>query len=249
MITAQFSEFSYGFAITDNFLHSGVPHTGEAPTFPSLMLVSRRSEQMPPGFWPPYLRMHLRTKRPNQHRLLLNWEERGHLVYYTTPDFWRTGDLDQNFSNRAVHNKSWYVKPSQIGPLDERAHHLAYEEKKNEFWLCSQPVRLNGHFGSGDFSREVQSAVERARPQSALSFLHRLASDIADLTRTRVPELPHPTEEEIHAQNFDAKELSAEEAERRRRHIEARFVVHAAREVAYMSQVRLGCAFAIVGKD
>src|SRR6266446_3142726 len=114
MQTAQFSEFSYGYTITDNIIHGGFPGVPAAPFFPSLIsegtsggfdvkiplrpvplflqfkipqVVSRASAKMPDAFSPPYFRMHLRTKRPNQHQLLLDWEAAGNLVCYATPDF------------------------------------------------------------------------------------------------------------------------------------------------------------------
>lgn len=275
MFTAQFSEFSYGFAITDNFIHSGIPHTGQTPTFPSLIaegksggydvkiplrpvalflqfkipqVVRRRGKNMPSGFWTPYLRMHLRTKRPNQHDLLLQWEGRGNLVYYATPDFWRTRDLDRHFSSRSVHAESWYIRSSQIGPLDDKAHHLAYEERNKTFWLCSDPVQLEADFGSELFAKEIHYAVERAPIQEPLSFLRHLASDIAEFTHSRVPQLPDVEQGPIEAA-IDERKLSPEERERRRRRAEDRLIVHAAREVAYMAQVRLGCTLAITGAD
>jgi len=37
MSYAAFSEFSYGYAMTDNILHSGLPYTPNAPVFLSLL--------------------------------------------------------------------------------------------------------------------------------------------------------------------------------------------------------------------
>jgi hypothetical protein len=128
MYLSLFTEFSFGYALTDNLIHAGLPSTSAAPVFPSLIaegsagggydvkiparpvplflqfkipqVVRRRSVNMPPGFAKPYLRMHLRTKRPNQHRLLLRLEAKGNLVAYATPGFWTTKDLDTHFVNQ-----------------------------------------------------------------------------------------------------------------------------------------------------
>ncbi len=287
MYSSQFSEFSYGYALTDNILHSGLPATPAAPIFPSLLqegksggydvkipmypvpiflqfkvpqVVWRRSDRMPQGFQRPYLRMHLRTKRPNQHRLLLNWESGGRLVYYATPDFWQTEDLDRYFSQRRVHQRSWYIRPRQIGQLDSDPHHLAYEEGNNQFWRCSEPVKMEGRFGGEALGHDINEAVEHATKQEPLTFLHHLSDEIAKSVGVRAPRLQMELEDSLPIAQLpktskskprvqDSKRESEHNHARKERKREKQLIARAAQEAGYMSQVHLGCTLIITGKD
>jgi hypothetical protein len=276
MYTASFSEFSYGYAVTDNILHSGLPHTGHAPVFPSLLaegasgggydvklparpvpiflqfkipqVVRRRSDYMPVGFFPPYLRMHIRTKRPNQHRLLLNLEASQPLVFYATPNFSSIDRLDQYFAAQRVHEESLYIRPSQIGPLDGQPHHVAYRRGDPVAWVRSEPFRLKENPGSEHFAKRINSAVARAERREPITFLRQVASDIAEATREEVPLFPQEITLDIPVAPDLEKLASQGDAEAKRR-LELSRVSIAAREVAYASQVRLGCTLVITGSE
>lgn len=266
MYTSQFSEFSYGYALTDNILHGGLPATASAPVFPSLIdegssgggydvqiplypvpiflqfkipqVVGRRSRKMPAGFTKPYLRMHLRTKIPNQHQLLLDLETSGKLVAYATPDFWETNQLDSYFTARAVPLRTRYFRPSGIGPLDDKPHQVAYYTGIPDAWLYSEPHKLEGTFDAETFGKEISTAVRRARRQDPLNFLNRLSAMIADLSRSRRPrdfrderaaQAPQPTDDGGRQESLE--------------------IAQAAREAAYLAQVRLGCTLVITGRN
>ncbi len=276
MFTAQFSEFSYGYALTDNILHCGFPYTPQAPVFPSLIaegssggfdvriplypvpmflqfkvpqIMRRASGKMPRTFFPPYLRMHLRTRRPNQHQLLLDWEGSGHITRYATPDFWRTRELDESFSKGSVHLQSYYIRPGSLGPLEEKPHCLAYRQGRDEFWICSEPKKLEGHFAAEVFAREIGRGIAEARRREPLEFLQTLAEEIAEATRSRVPQLDSPlvrSQGEPHRPPSQGKAPADAEAETPTVY---RRLIRAAREVAYMAQIRLGCTLAITGRD
>jgi hypothetical protein len=293
MFTAQFSEFSYGYAMTDNILHSGLPHSPHSPVFPSLFaegtsgggydvkiplrpvpiflqfkipqVVRRRSDQMPPGFAVPYLRMHLRTKRPNQHQLLLDLEARGKLVYYVVPDFWTTRTLDRHFIEQRVPARSWYISPSRIGPLDSDPHYVAYRLGNDTAWRHSKPHLLNGQFGAENFAKDLDHAVATAERQEPLSFFQRTAREILELTKREEPILESISEDEGIAPEADVlkpttEKRAVEKSEgpqkskrppttMKSREDSLRPVIVAAREVAYIAQVRLGCSFLITGAD
>jgi hypothetical protein len=276
MYTATFSEFSYGYAITDNILHFGLPHSGHSPVFPSLLaegapgggydvkiplrpvpvflqfkipqVVRRRSDYMPAGFFPPYLRMHLRTKRPNQHQLLLDLESNQPLVFYATPNFWSVDRLDRYFAAQQVHEQSLYVRPSQIGPLDNRPHHVAYRRGHPTVWVHSEPFRLEGDPSSEHFAKDIDIAVRRAERREPIAFLRQLALDIATLTRQETPLFPEEISIDLPIDR-ELEERAAKGDAEARRLLEGRRVSIAAREVAYASQVRLGCTLLFTGSD
>jgi hypothetical protein len=271
MFNAQFSEFSYGYALTDNILHSGLPCTPHAPVFPSLyaegsagggydvkipahpvpvflqfkipQVMRRASSKMPNGFSPPYRRMHLRTKRPNQHRLLRQLEDGGNVVYYTTPDFWETADLDDFFWNQRVQFESWYVSPSAIGALNSRPHHIAYERGNPVGWRCSDPERLEGRYDAEHFGSAIGRAVREAPPRDATEFFQTLSAQIRELTRRRIREAPE----------FDLDrglpEQPKERSEPPREFIVPLRTRRAARQAAYLAQVRLSCTLVVTGRD
>ncbi len=265
MYTSQFSEFSYGYALTDNILHSGLPATATAPVFPSLIaegssgggydvqiplhpvpiflqfkipqVVWRRSFKMPAGFTKPYLRMHLRTKRPNQHRLLLDLEASGKLVAYATPDFWQTNQLDAYFAAQEVPVRTRYFTPSEIGPLDDKQHQVAYCTGNPTAWLFSEPHKLDGRFDAESFGKKISTAVRSARRQDPLEFLNQLSSMISKLTISRRPR-------DSRAETASPSHLPP----KMKREHEFSEIARAAREAAYLAQVRLGCTLVITGK-
>jgi hypothetical protein len=278
MNMADFSEFSYGYALTDNILHSGLPHSSYAPVFLSHFaegqpgggydvmiplkpvplflqfkipqVVRKRSNQTPPDYNVPYLRMHLRTWRPNQHQLMLDLENSGKLVYYATPTFWSEQELDVNFTNGRVHEFSWYIRPTRVGVLDEKPHYVAYRSGNSVGWRHSEMEKLNGHFHAENFAREIDAAVQKARPQEPLEFLNRVKNDIVKITQRQIQRLPPQAAQPQDSiresvSNKAAVEDSATKDIKRRRHL----IRQAMREVAYLSQVRLGCSFLVTGAN
>jgi hypothetical protein len=278
MNMAHFSEFSYGYAMTDNILHSGLPHSSHAPVFPSQFaegrpgggydvmiplrpvpvflqfkipqVVRRRSNQTPPSYDVPYLRMHLRTWRPNQHQLMLDLEGTGKLVYYATPDFWTKRKLDEHFTNGRVHERSWYIPPGRIGALDDQPHYVAYRLGSNVGWRHSELEKLEGRFDAENFAREINAAVQKARPQEPLSFLSRIKHDIAEITRTEIMELqPQLAELEIYTEKREPIKGKTADSNAKAEMKQRRLIRQAMREVSYLSQVRLGCSFLITGTN
>jgi hypothetical protein len=265
MYHSTFSEFSYGYALTDSIMRSGLPCTATAPVFPSLIaegtsgggydvqipscpvpiflqfkipqVVRRRSLKMPVGFTKPYLRMHLRTKRPNQHRLLLDLEASGKVVAYATPDFWRITELDAYFTAQEVHLRTRYFAPSDIGTLDDKAHQVAYCIGNPTAWLFSEPHKLAVKSDGETFGGRISAAVRKARKQEALDFLHGLSATIQELTQSK-----------HRAESSAAPSVGIEPHKSPIHEDEYSKVALAAREVAYLAQVRLGCTLVITGK-
>jgi hypothetical protein len=266
MYHSTFTEFSFGYALTDNIMHSGLPATPTVPVFPSLIaegsagggydvkiplypvpiflqfkipqVVRRRTIKMPPSFNKPYLRMHLRTKRPNQHSLLCDLEASGKLVAYATPDFWQISELDRYFTALEVPLRTRYFSPSRIGPLDDKPHEVAYCPGNPATWLFSEPEKLDGKFDSEAFGVQIVAAIRSALQQEPMVFLNHLIetiTQVAKSTRTR-GSLIVPIAE---IQKRETVPIKGEGSE---------FAL-AAREAAYLAQVRLGCTLVITGRN
>jgi hypothetical protein len=130
----EMSEFSYGFAFTNELIHAPGSHVVAAPEFPSL-----QKEGSPGGgydvkipFGSPlflqfklshsmartnskeygvmggaYYRWHLHAlKHSAQHDLLLDLESRGNEVYYVAPAFHQTAELNTYFQSKKIVEQS-----------------------------------------------------------------------------------------------------------------------------------------------
>lgn len=160
---AWFSEFSYGYAMTEDIVSSSGPLMA-APIFPSLskegkhggfdveidvpglplflqfklsecMLRSSAQEAKSGYLAAPFYRMHLRPlKRSKQHQLLLDLEGAGHRVYYVAPAFHTEQEFNFAYRNHQVVSSSVFVSPAAIGPLpDDFEHYVSFGDAKQKF--------------------------------------------------------------------------------------------------------------------
>lgn len=165
----EISEFSFGFAITNelvqqySFAFVGAPEfltqkkEGELgydvslprsgiPLFlqfkRSVVLV-RRNAGSADQLGVPHYRMHLRpTRFSDQHSALLNLEQKGEEVYYVAPRFSTYEELNERYLGFRVAESSVFVKPSEIGLLpDHRDHHLDISEDGMRWLFCSREPR------------------------------------------------------------------------------------------------------------
>lgn len=192
MASCQFSEFSFGYALTDSLVNSFGP--GAAPVFANQVVegkpgggydmklplnpvpmffqfkipavLTRASKHMPKGYWTPYYRMVLRTKQPDQHALLLDLERKNPLVYYATPIFDRIEDLDYGFVNKSIQTECAFIRPSRIGVLDSKPHHVSYKRGFATCWVHSLPRELDGTHNFDDLLRDVRAEAAKSREAS-----------------------------------------------------------------------------------
>jgi hypothetical protein len=192
MATSEFTEFSFGYALTDSLV-GALGALSKAPVFPSLIqegssgggydielptipiplflqfkiqqVMVKASTLMPPGYAPVYYRMPLRTKAPNQHRLLIALESsKPHaIVRYATPLFHAITDLDKYYLARTVHTQTAFLSPSAIGRLDAKPHHISYSPGAPIYWRHSRPEPLDGDFGFGSLVEHIEKAAHVAR--------------------------------------------------------------------------------------
>lgn len=144
-IEVEFSEFSYGFALTRELMNCAPSPLRIAPQFPSLQeegrqgggydvripfpgrplliqfkipqVMVRRSFQTPRGMRPIYYRMHLRRRDlSSQHRELVRHDRAGIEVYYASPSFHTSNDFNQHFSDASMIQHSAFFSPHEITP-------------------------------------------------------------------------------------------------------------------------------------
>ncbi len=148
----QFSEFSYGFAITAELIDApSAPGITAAPAFPSLyaegqtgvgydvaiqggiplllqfklshiLTTSRAGEANKLGL--PYFRFDLQPPAySNQHASLLSLEQQGNQVFYCAPAFHKEIEFNHTYMQRQVCDSSIWIPPSQIGAIDDGDEH------------------------------------------------------------------------------------------------------------------------------
>lgn len=136
-------------------------------------------------FHPPFYRMHLRPARHSkQHKLLLDLEGKGNLVYYVAPCFYKPAELNDAYLNERVLERSIAVKPEAIGPLpDYKEHHLSFKDH-SKIYLCSEPKELELPADFDSFNRYVYAKYSDAS-QYALSVdgLRRLRADMVTILK------------------------------------------------------------------
>ncbi|MEH7330725.1 hypothetical protein V7085_25340, partial [Priestia megaterium] len=143
---ADFSEFTYGFALTHELINISSRIVPVAPVFPSLIQEGRQgggydvgiefsgyplflqfklSEHMKNNnskewsvYNAPYYRFGIRSSsKSNQHKLLLQLEHSRKNVFYAAPVFNKIGEINTNFFAKKIVSNSVFVHPSSIGNL------------------------------------------------------------------------------------------------------------------------------------
>ena len=176
MDKCQFSEFSYGYCLTEDLIVGQDMPLTAAPVFPSLIeegqpgigydvrfdrpgvplfLQFKLVHQMVRGnaneakrghFQPPFYRMHLRPQLiSDQHQSLLSLEQAGNDVFYVAPGFHTAMDLNINYAQRRVWDRSFRINPTLIGPLpDDRAHHVTFQQPSGTWRFYSDEPSKEG---------------------------------------------------------------------------------------------------------
>lgn len=217
MKTPAFSEFTFGYAFTENITR-WLPDVDGVPLFPSLseegkrgvgydvkiprksaplflqykipQIVTRRSKLLPPGFSPPYFRMHLhRGDKSSQHQSLLQHSQGGHAVFYVCPRFTRLAELDTHYRARAVPQECLYIDPIDIGTLDHQDHFVAFENTLSVAWLFSESKQIHPPMGGDQFREVIYGLVDAAedRPVSDESMDELAHSMLRIIRSTFVP--------------------------------------------------------------
>lgn len=167
-----FSEFSYGYAITEELATGALGPIIGRPMFPSL-----REEGQPGGgydvklplvgtplylqfkrshymtrvyskhweyFGAPFFRMYIMPRKYSmQHELLIHLELSGNEVYYIAPEFYTGDDLTEYYTNKVVFSHSALFVPSDIGHLtDDEKHYVAFDQDPNAYFCSDEPIEI-----------------------------------------------------------------------------------------------------------
>lgn len=211
------SEFSYGYALTEELIKGLGSNITAAPVFPSLYQEGKKGggwdlklekggiplfiqfklshylkranakERKSGHFSTPYYRMHIRPKKHSkQHELLLDLENLGHEVYYSTPAFHEPAELNDAYLKKQVKNRSLCVKPTDIGTItDDEEHYLAFQ-LHNKCFFCSKPKTIERDLSFLTFSENINNSLNQ-RQETALTkdSLRELAMNLAKIGRKR----------------------------------------------------------------
>lgn len=184
------SEFSYGYALTEALIwDTGLPVVG-APIFPSLIeegqsggydvgiqfnglllflqfklahfMTRGTAFEAKQGLMDiPFYRMHLRpAKHSRQHAMLLDLETAGEIVLYAAPKFHLPSELNAAYLTRTMIQRSFFIRPSTIGPLpDEWDHHVSFRDGY-PVYLCSEPRKVRGEEKGEAALKELHDIIE-----------------------------------------------------------------------------------------
>lgn len=178
-MTPTLSEFSYGFALTNELIDLAGEPLRLAPVFPSLIEEGRAGggydvQLAVPGFplfvqfkrsdcltrsnarevvaglplSVPYHRFEITgRKRSAQHDMLCELDGgAGNQVFYAAPRFHEVAELDAAYLAGAVAERSFFVRPSEIGVFsDDGAHHVVFDGVRH--FVCSKAREIKATRG------------------------------------------------------------------------------------------------------
>jgi len=166
-----FSEFSYGYALTQELASGNFGPLTAAPILPSLAREGRvgggydihlpfvgsplflqfklshhlkRKNALEWGqYFSPYYRMYLRPLRySDQHELLIDLEIMDNQVYYVAPEFHTVEELNDAYASRNVYDRSAFFSPVDIGILPTiDQHYLTFNSSDVDAYLWSMEPR------------------------------------------------------------------------------------------------------------
>ena len=177
---SEFSEFSYGFALTHGLLKN-TPGIQVAPHFPSLaeegnlgydvrldypslplFLQFKLSDYLtrrPAKYWDHYHRPYFRfditpLTISRQHNLLKDLANMGEEVFYVAPLFWQSTEFNRAFRDNQIAGRSIWLPVGKLPQLsDYDPHHITFTGAKDPSWHTEQ-WNLEGTRVEGDFSWE-----------------------------------------------------------------------------------------------
>lgn len=204
----EFSEFTFGYALTDNLINRVLSGVRGVPLFPSLkeegksgvgydikiprysrplflqfklpQVIRRHRKKWDHNLKPLYYRIHLmRRSDSSQHSSLLRLARRGRDVYYAGPEFHTRRDLNLHYSQGNVPLRSAFFQPQDIGRLSDESHHIAYKSGINTAWVCSRPRQLQHSCSGETFLGWLAKAAQSApRVESPKIFFDQLTDEI-----------------------------------------------------------------------
>jgi len=222
---AEFTEFSYGFALSFEIVQSFQMVTLGAPRFPSLLdegrtggydvdftlvgwplflqfkrteFISRATGYEWLSYGEPYYRMSIRPrKKSSQHAMLKNYATREPDVYYVAPCFWKMSEFDDHFVSQSVFQNSMFFNLRQVPSLpDDKKHYITFLPNTTGFiWHSDNAER----FTSSIMGSQLFSSIREHRPEPVVinaGYLLRLRRNLTDII------LEHNTHNQTRASDF-----------------------------------------------
>lgn len=199
---SQFSEFTYGFSVTNELLYYFRGNTSQSPIFPSLLeegrdgggydmkinydgipiflqfklsefLYSKNAKEID-LFNKPYYRFSLMPlKYSNQHKMLIDLESSGEIVYYSAPKFHTIKELNNYFSNNAIVANSIFISPTEIGRLpDDDEHSIVFDVNTTSIYRCSTPKKIE--------TGEERSLINKVKMYKSKTINDKLLINLAE---------------------------------------------------------------------
>lgn len=141
------------------------------------MVSSHCREARDANFSVPCYRMYIRSSRVSrQHAMLLELERGGQEVYYSAPRFHQTKELNDAFAQSHVRARSVWIRPSEIGPLDDECeHHVSFGPQDGSFVVLSEPKYIEGGRSFVDVAKGLERLL-RERVELRRDNLDRLVT-------------------------------------------------------------------------
>lgn len=243
------SEFSFGYALTEDLASGALGPLIGAPIFPSLVQEGRPGGgfdlQLPlvgsPLFiqfklsdymksrsaaeWHlfnrSYFRMHLRPARhSDQHNLLHTLEIAGEAVYYVAPHFHTTAELNTYYLDRTVLRNTIWIPPSSIGPLpDNDDHYIAFNRESGAYLCSKDPRRIEALVDINGVFSTLFSHTRRRLTRLRPAFFEKLARKLL-----RISGFSNNEVSEVMARRFEQSRLQG-------KHLELQFVAFLSRSL------------------
>ena len=122
----------------------------------------------------PFYRFYLTDSgTSNQHSMLLELDDGANEVFYTAPRFHQINEINAAWQSNAVASQSIFVRPRAVGDLDDRLHHVAYDESAT--FVCSKPQPIH-HLSAQELAHVLQDklgAESRPLEDTLTEFLDR----------------------------------------------------------------------------
>ncbi len=218
MDKCQFSEFSYGYCVTEDLVVGQGTQLTAAPVFPSLieegqpgvgydvrfdrpgvplflqfklvhqMVRGNANETKKGHFQPPFYRMHLRSRLiSDQHQSLLTLEQAGNDVFYVAPAFHTSADLNANYAQRRIWDRSFRINPTQIGPLpDDKSHHVSFQQPSGTWRFYSDEPSKEGRAAeTGEIARLLEQHIAERGKRNLREQLEELDTKLQTIVKSR----------------------------------------------------------------
>lgn len=201
IVITDISEFSFGFALTNELIDVYKLASHGAPTFPTqaqegkagggydvklpgapVFIQFKRSAALrrknaldAKYFGLPYYRFQIMaSSHSQQHQLLLDLESRGNIVYYAAPIFSKPHELDRYFLRKSVRHNTLFLKPRTIGVIgDSKAHTISFSGF-GQLIYRSEPVYLNRDELSFEPEQKIAASEDYEEPRTRRKFIEEL---------------------------------------------------------------------------